>query len=195
MSKKVRNYKLVILGDTAVGKSCVASRFVQDKFYEFQEPTIGAAFLVKEVNLDNKIIKFEIWDTAGQERYRSLAPMYYRGACAAIVVYDITSKISFVGAKTWVTELKKKASIGCIIALVGNKTDLESQRKVNKNDVDEYIKGTNIFHIETSAKTAYNIQYLFEEIADKLPDNIDIDLTDTLIESNNIYSRSSCCHN
>ena len=197
MSRKVMNHKLVILGDTAVGKSCVTSRFVQDKFYEFQEPTIGAAFLTKEIYLDNKTIRFEIWDTAGQERYRSLAPMYYRGACAAIVVYDITSKASFTGAKTWITELIQKASNNCIIALAGNKTDLESQRKVNKNDVNEYIKGTNIFHIETSAKTAYNIQNLFEEVANKLPDE-STGSTSTLIKSNKIYNhtnnRVSCCY-
>lgn len=199
MSREVRNHKLVILGDTAVGKSCVASRFVQDKFYEYQEPTIGAAFLTKEIPLDNKIIRFEIWDTAGQERYRSLAPMYYRGARAAIIVYDITSNTSFTGAKTWITELQQKANTNCIIALAGNKTDLEAQRKVNKSDVEEYINGKNIFHIETSAKTAYNIQNLFELVAAQLPnsDN-ELDSTSPIASSNKIYSRNyrrnSCCH-
>ena len=199
MSEKVRNYKLVILGDTAVGKSCVASRFVQDEFYEFQEPTIGAAFLTKKLDLDDKIIKFEIWDTAGQERYRSLAPMYYRGACAAIIVYDITCTQSFIGAKTWITELMHKADNNCIIALAGNKTDLELHRTVNKNDVEEYIKGTNIFHIEISAKTGDNIQNLFEKIAIKFPEVIESDPIYNLDEPNNIYfhkhRRESCCHN
>ena len=197
MSDKVKNYKLVILGDTAVGKSCVASRFVRDEFYEFQEPTIGAAFLTKKLDLDNKIIKFEIWDTAGQERYRSLAPMYYRGACAAIIVYDITCTESFAGAKTWITELKKRANMDCIIALAGNKSDLEFQRKVNKKDVEEYAKEANIFHIETSAKTSYNIQNLFEEIARKLPIVPKSDSNYNLAEPNNIYyhnhRRNSCC--
>ena len=105
--------------------------------------------------------------------------MYYRGACAAIVVYDITCKDSFAGAKTWITELIQKGTlIDCIIALAGNKSDLELQRKVNKKDVEEYARKTNIFHIETSAKTAHNIQNLFEEVARKLPE---------VIESKSIY--------
>ena len=94
MASRVFHYKLVLLGDSAVGKSCLVVRFVRDEFFEFQEPTIGAAFLTQTVSLDDATVKFEIWDTAGQERYRSLAPMYYRGAAAAIVVFDITKKVS-----------------------------------------------------------------------------------------------------
>jgi len=90
---KTLNYKLVLLGDAAVGKSSSVERFVKNEFFEFQQPTIGAAFLTQTVALDDYIVKFEIWDTAGQERYRSLAPMYYRGAAAALVVYDITVRI------------------------------------------------------------------------------------------------------
>lgn len=95
-NNRVCHFKLVLLGDSAVGKSCLVVRFVRDEFFEFQEPTIGAAFLTQTVSLDDATVKFEIWDTAGQERYRSLAPMYYRGAAAAIVVYDITKKVSIL---------------------------------------------------------------------------------------------------
>lgn len=83
-------------------------RFVRDEFFEFQEPTIGAAFLTQSVQLDTSVVKFEIWDTAGQERYRSLAPMYYRGASAAIVVFDLSNKDSYNGAKSWVKELMRR---------------------------------------------------------------------------------------
>ena len=121
--------KVVFLGDTAVGKSCLAVRFVRNEFFEFQEPTIGAAFLGKTINANDKRYKFEIWDTAGQERYRSLAPMYYRGAKAAVIVYDITDEDTFKGAKTWVSEIKKKGN-NCLILLVGNKVDLTNNRKV-----------------------------------------------------------------
>ncbi|MEE8478850.1 MAG: GTP-binding protein, partial [Candidatus Neomarinimicrobiota bacterium] len=120
--------KVVFLGDTSVGKSCLAVRFVRNDFFEFQEPTIGAAFLSKTMTYNNKRYKFEIWDTAGQERYRSLAPMYYRGARAAVIVYDITHEDSFKGAKSWIRELKKKTS-NCLIILVGNKIDLKEKRK------------------------------------------------------------------
>ena len=170
MSGKTCHYKLVLLGDTAVGKSCLVVRFVRDEFFEFQEPTIGAAFLTSTVELDDGTkVKFEIWDTAGQERYRSLAPMYYRGAAAAIVVYDITNKDSFIGAKTWVKELQRRGAPDCIIALAGNKSDLESQRKVDKGEADEYATDNAILHMGTSAKTSANVQDLFREIAKKLP--------------------------
>lgn len=117
-NNRVCHFKLVLLGDTAVGKSCLVVRFVRDEFFEFQEPTIGAAFLTQTVALDDATVKFEIWDTAGQERYRSLAPMYYRGAAAAIIVYDITNPDSFAGAKSWVKELQRRGDTNVVIALV-----------------------------------------------------------------------------
>lgn len=126
----VCHFKLVLLGDTAVGKSCLVVRFVRDEFFEFQEPTIGAAFLTQTVPIEGATVKFEIWDTAGQERYRSLAPMYYRGAAAAIVVYDITNKESFNGAKSWVKELQRRGDPNVVITLAGNKADLQNKRKV-----------------------------------------------------------------
>lgn len=118
VDNRVCHFKLVLLGDTAVGKSCLVVRFVRDEFFEFQEPTIGAAFLTQTVALDDATVKFEIWDTAGQERYRSLAPMYYRGAAAAIIVYDITNPDSFEGAKSWVKELQRRGDTNVVIALV-----------------------------------------------------------------------------
>lgn len=101
-------FKLVLLGETAVGKSSLVLRFVKQQFFEYQESTIGAAFLTRTITVDDCTIKYEIWDTAGQERYHSLAPMYYRGAACAIVVYDITNASSFQRAKNWVKELQKQ---------------------------------------------------------------------------------------
>ena len=106
---RMAQFKLVLLGESAVGKSSLVLRFVKGQFHEFQESTIGAAFLTQTVCLDDTTVKFEIWDTAGQERYHSLAPMYYRGAQAAIVVYDITNADTFARAKTWVRELQRQA--------------------------------------------------------------------------------------
>lgn len=165
------HFKLVLLGDTAVGKSCLVVRFVRDEFFEFQEPTIGAAFLTQTVALDDATVKFEIWDTAGQERYRSLAPMYYRGAAAAIVVYDITNPDSFAGAKSWVKELQRRGDPNVVIALAGNKADLESRRKVEFEEANAYAVENGILHLETSAKNANNVKPLFVEIARKLPKN------------------------
>jgi small GTP-binding protein len=110
-------------------------------------------------------------DTAGQERYRSLAPMYYRGAAAAIVVYDITNPDSFTGAKSWVKELQRRGDPNVVIALAGNKADLESRRKVEYEEANAYAEENNILHLETSAKNANNVKALFVEIAKKLPKN------------------------
>lgn len=169
MSTRVCHFKLVLLGDAAVGKSCLVVRFVRDEFYEFQEPTIGAAFLTQTVALDDATVKFEIWDTAGQERYRSLAPMYYRGAAAAIVVYDITDPDSFAGAKSWVKELQRRGDPNVIIALAGNKADLEARRKIPIEEAEAYAEQNGILHLVTSAKEGTNVKNLFVEIANKLP--------------------------
>lgn len=117
-------------------------------------------------------MKFEIWDTAGQERYHSLAPMYYRGANAAVIVYDITSLDSFERAKKWVTELDKQAQPDIIIALVGNKTDLQTQRQVSKEDAASYAQQQdhpNLILMEASAKNGENVVEIFDAIAQKLP--------------------------
>lgn len=128
-----------------------------------------AAFLTQTVALDDATVKFEIWDTAGQERYRSLAPMYYRGAAAAIVVYDITDPDSFAGAKSWVKELQRRGDPNVIIALAGNKADLEARRKIPLEEAEAYAEQNGILHLVTSAKEGTNVKNLFVEIANKLP--------------------------
>ena len=192
------NCKVVFLGDTSVGKSCLAVRFVRNDFFEFQEPTIGAAFLSKTMTYNNKRYKFEIWDTAGQERYRSLAPMYYRGARAAVIVYDITHEDSFKGAKSWIRELKKKTS-NCLILLVGNKIDLIEKRRVNVDDVRNYARDNNIIYMESSAKTGTNVDQIFTNIAHNLPEEpddirihepLDITIRD---EKKSRYTVYTCC--
>ncbi|NXA14157.1 RAB5A protein, partial [Sapayoa aenigma] len=140
---KICQFKLVLLGESAVGKSSLVLRFVKGQFHEFQESTIGAAFLTQTVCLDDTTVKFEIWDTAGQERYHSLAPMYYRGAQAAIVVYDITNEVSAV--------------------LGRHKGDLE--------EAQAYADDNSLLFMETSAKTSMNVNEIFMAIAKKLPKN------------------------
>lgn len=132
---------------------------------------IVAAFLTQTVPIEGATVKFEIWDTAGQERYRSLAPMYYRGAAAAIVVYDITNKESFNGAKSWVKELQRRGDPNVVITLAGNKADLQNKRKVEHQEAQQYAEENGILHMETSAKNATNVKGLFQEIAHKLPKN------------------------
>ncbi|OCH96519.1 GTP-binding protein ypt5 [Obba rivulosa] len=127
--------KLVLLGEAAVGKSSVVLRFVSDEFQANKEPTIGAAFLTQKCRLEDRVLRYEIWDTAGQERFHSLAPMYYRNAQAAVVVYDVTKATSLEKAKTWVKELQRQANPNIVIALVGNKVDLVQPSQPSSDSV------------------------------------------------------------
>jgi small GTP-binding protein len=145
-------------------------RFVKGQFHEYQESTIGAAFLTQTVALDDVTVKFEIWDTAGQERYHSLAPMYYRGAQAAIVVYDLTNTDTFGRAKSWIKELQRQANPNIVIALVANKLDLAgSKRAVPVEEAQAYAEENGLLFMETSAKSGQNVNDVFVAIAKKLP--------------------------
>ncbi|KAI8331523.1 ras family-domain-containing protein [Chlamydoabsidia padenii] len=170
---KATNVKLVLLGESAVGKSSLVLRFVNREYAENREPTIGAAFLTQKCHLNDRTIKFEIWDTAGQERFHSLAPMYYRCAQASIIVYDITKSATLEKAKSWVKELQRQANQDIVIALVGNKLDLveddESERQVQLEDAKAYADEADLLFFETSAKSAFNVDAVFAAIAEKIP--------------------------
>jgi small GTP-binding protein len=162
----VVSHKLVLLGDSNVGKSCLVVRFARGEYYDYQEATIGAAFLTQTVQFDDAIIRFELWDTAGQERYRSLAPMYYRGAGAAVIVFDVLSRESFEGAKSWVRELQRRGDPSVIIALAGNKADVKEGREVTADEAKAYAQEQGIIYMDTSAKTGLNVKDIFVAIGE-----------------------------
>ena len=194
------HHKIFLLGDSSVGKSAIVTRYINNRFFEYNESTIGASFFTKRVSHKNRDIILDIWDTAGQERYNSLLPMYYRGAQAAIIVYDITSKESFNKCVYWYNQVTNLIP-EIFITVVGNKFDLQKNRQVFTKDL-QLIKTTKKTHfIDVSAKEDHNITTLFDIIIDSLPlldkDNVqhmsysnDIKL-DTDSKNNN-YHKCNC---
>lgn len=166
-------YKLVMLGQAAVGKSSIAERFVKNFFSDNTCSTIGASFLSKSIQLPKETVKLDIWDTAGQERYESLAPIYYRKSNGVIVVYDITDIKSFHMALTWLGRVVDFFGADLpVIYLVGNKSDLEQYRQVYPYNVYSELNlkfnGIPINYIDVSAKIGMGIQQLFFEISNKI---------------------------
>lgn len=160
--------KLVLLGEVSVGKTSVVEKYVKNEYVDVHQPTIGAAYLSKTLDLDGQKIYLDIWDTAGQEKYKALAPLYYRGTAAAIVVYEITSKNTFEAAKSWVQNLEENADEGIEVVLCGNKIDLESQREVRREEAEEYTKSKGLSYAECSAKTGKGVQELFQQLCRQL---------------------------
>ncbi|KAJ5076245.1 ras-related protein rab-5c [Anaeramoeba ignava] len=165
--RKTNQHKVVLLGESGVGKSCLALRFCKDEFTGYQEPTIGVSFLTKSMVINDTQIKLQIWDTAGQERYHSLTPMYIRNATAAVVVYDITKKETLEKAKDWIYQLLSQTS-DVLIAIAGNKYDLTDVREVDKEEVKSYAEENRLIFYETSAKTGDGVVPLFSELANNL---------------------------
>ena len=157
------DFKVVVLGDKGVGKTCLVLRFIEGFFSPKQQSTIGAFFLTKKVTLsDGFTLKMQLWDTAGQERFRAMAPMYYRGAASAIVCFDITNEDSFAKMKDWVEELRQNCDPDSLVLVVAcNKCDLEDERVVSTNQGHNLGKEFNCEYIETSAKLKINVNEIF----------------------------------
>lgn len=168
-SSGAREVKVVLLGDVFVGKTSLAVRFVTDALEPYSESTIGASFMSKLMIIDGAAYKYQIWDTAGQEKYHSLAPMYYRNAAAALLVYDITNAKSFGMLKQWVGELKKLGPENIIIVVCGNKADLEAKRVVSTSEAAAYASEVGALFYETSAYTRANVHKAFESVVSRLP--------------------------
>eukprot|EP01127_Copromyxa_protea_P001232 TRINITY_DN1126_c0_g1_i1.p1 TRINITY_DN1126_c0_g1~~TRINITY_DN1126_c0_g1_i1.p1 ORF type:complete len:195 (-),score=34.93 TRINITY_DN1126_c0_g1_i1:81-665(-) len=152
------SFKVVFLGKSGVGKTSITLRFCRETFQDGTEATIGASFLTKVMTINDRQIKFEMWDTAGQERYRALAPMYYRNADAAVLVYDVTDHESFSALRSWHQELQKNVP-NCIIILAGNKMDLP--RQVPIEGPREFSQEQDCPLIEVSSKTGEHVEELF----------------------------------
>ena len=158
----MQHYKIIFLGDQYVGKSSILNRFYQDKFEPDYQATIGLDFHSKNVAINGTSVRLLLYDTAGQEKFKSLIPMYIRDANIIIVVYDITSKDSFLHTEHWVNETKDLKREDAIFVLVGNKIDLEDKRVLQTKEAEDYASAKGFLFYEVSAKTGQGIQELFE---------------------------------
>lgn len=165
MASQEFSYQLryILVGDIAVGKSCIMLQFSSGQFRKDHEITIGVEFAIKTIEIENKIIKLQIWDTAGAEAFHSVTRSYYKGAACAFLVYDITKKETFNNVTKWLKEVKNNCDKEICIILVGNKIDLENKREVPKEEAEQFALENNLLFIETSAKEGNNIKEAFYE--------------------------------
>ena len=153
--------KIVLIGDSGVGKTNLLSRFARDQFNPDSKSTIGVEFATKTLDIEGKTVKAQIWDTAGQERYRAITSAYYRGAIGALLLYDITASLTFNSLTRWLQELRENADSNIVVMLVGNKCDLQELRAVSKDEGVGFAQSENLLFIETSARDATNVQESF----------------------------------
>lgn len=154
-------YKVLIIGDSSVGKSCLLLQFSDQTFSDNYVSTIGVDFKIRTIDVNGRQIKLQIWDTAGQERFQSITANYYHGSHAIAIVYDITSRQSFENVRKWISEVDRLATPQVCKLLVGNKADLADKREVSKQEGQSLADGLGIPFMETSAKTAYNVKDMF----------------------------------
>jgi len=165
-------FKLLLIGDSGVGKSCLLLRFADHTYTESYISTIGVDFKIRTIDLDGKTIKLQIWDTAGQERFRTITSSYYRGAHGIIVVYDVTDMESFNNVKQWLAEIERYACEGVNKLLVGNKCDLVQKKVVDYDMAKAFADSLDIPFLETSAKNATNVEKAFLTMAAEIKNRI-----------------------
>ena len=155
-------FKVVLVGDSFVGKTNIMSKYLKNEFHEDSKATVGVEFGSKQFNVEGHIIKAQIWDTAGQERYKAITSAYYKGAKGAFVVYDITRKSSFDSIDKWINDLTSAADKKLTVVVIGNKSDLEDQRQITKEQGQEKASKLEVAFLETSAFSGENLDKAFE---------------------------------
>ena len=198
-------FKILLIGNSNVGKSSLFLRFVDEIWKENFVPTIGVDFKIKSIKIDNKIIKLQIWDTAGQERFKSILSSYYKGANGILLLYDITNINSFKSLSNWLIDIEKNSSKNVKKILIGNKCDLNELRKIPMNKGKEFADTYNMKFIETSAKNNVNINECFNILGKELINNIDLksnkkdkifhlkDNENIIDKDDGVYKSGRCC--
>lgn len=169
MTTTVRNYdyliKLLLIGDSGVGKSCLLLRFSEDSFTPSFITTIGIDFKIRTIDIDGKRVKLQIWDTAGQERFRTITTVYYRGAMGILLVYDVTDRKSFENVRTWFGNVEQHASEDVNKILIGNKCDWEEKRQVSREEGEQLADSLGVPFVEASAKANIKVEEAFMQLA------------------------------
>ncbi|KAI9030669.1 GTP-binding protein ypt1 [Phycomyces nitens] len=177
-------FKILLIGDSGVGKSCLLLRFADDSYTESYVSTIGVDFKIRTIELEGKTVKLQIWDTAGQERFRTITSSYYRGAHGIIVVYDVTDQDSFNNVKQWIQEINRYAAEDVNKLIIGNKNDLVDKKVVSTEQAKEYADSLGISLLETSAKDSVNVDQAFmtmaKEIKERMGSAVQQDLNATV---------------
>ncbi|CAK85799.1 unnamed protein product (macronuclear) [Paramecium tetraurelia] len=179
-------FKFILIGDTGVGKSCLLLQFIDKRFRQKHEVTIGVEFGARMIEIDGQNIKLQIWDTAGQESFRSITRSYYRSAAGAIIVYDITKRETFENISRWLEEAKQNGNPKLTFTLVGNKSDLEADRQVSFEEGQEFARNHGVDFVEVSAKTANNVEEVFLKTAQQILEKINSNQIDPKNESHGI---------
>ena len=161
-------FKLILIGNSGVGKSSILNRYMNKAFQETYKCTIGVDFLMKSIEINGKTVKLQLWDTAGQEKYKSMVASYYRGANVAFVIFDLTNRESFDSLPLWIENYYKNGPEQKNIILIGNKKDLVDLRQIKQEEAEAFSETNNMIYFETSAKEGYNIEYVFTYAAEKL---------------------------
>ncbi|RDX86479.1 Ras-related protein RABA1f [Mucuna pruriens] len=157
-------FKVVLIGDSGVGKSNLLSRFTKNEFSLESKSTIGVEFATRSIKVDDKVIKAQIWDTAGQERYRAITSAYYRGAVGALLVYDVTRHVTFENVERWLKELRGHTDSSIVVMLVGNKADLRHLRAISTEEATTFAEQERTYFMETSALESMNVDSAFTEV-------------------------------
>ena len=161
-------FKNIIVGDTSVGKSCLMMQFIENRFSEGVDPTLGVEFGSRTLKIENSSIKIQIWDTAGQESFKSITRSYFRGAIGALVVFDLTARQSFENVSNWLNDIRSGASSNIEILLIGNKKDRSRERQISAEQAKKLADLHRIEYVEVSAKTGENVAEVFEKLAKRV---------------------------
>ena len=190
--------KVVVVGESGVGKTCLLVRFVRDSFDEESQATLGVEFMSKIVQTQKHRIQLQLWDTAGQELFRSVTRGYYRGSVGALLLFDLCNRDTFDNIEKWLKDVRDIAKPECVLALIGNKCDLPSERQISREEAEEFARQNSMLYFETSAKTGENVSEAFDGMVASIEKNLesgafDLQSGNDSVDFQNENQKKGCC--